>query len=237
MVDSRATAGPPAGLTGGDAIPTAKKTRTRAHARRKTAPAAAPRRRGPPSPDSQPLGVGVGDAFAIQRLARGRRRRPKKAVRELGWAAFGEVARVLAGAIARKFWPSVVIGVARGGVFAGSAVATALGAEFFPVRVEKRSRDARPLAEARTTLPNLAGKAVLVVDDVARTGGTLKKACALARKAGAKDVRTAVLVARPRGARPDFAALETNALVLFAWDYQLDAAGGGGPVDPGEVGV
>jgi hypothetical protein len=49
-------------------------------------------------------------------------------------------------------------------------------------------------------------------------------------------VRTAVLVARP-GARPDFAVLETDELVLFAWDYDLAAGGGGGAVDPGEVGV
>ncbi len=85
-------------------------------------------------------------------------------------------------------------------------------------------------------LPDLKGKKVLVVDDVASTGATLARARALARKAGAKEVRTAVLVARPRGARPDFAAFETDELVLFGWDYQLDA-GGGGATDPGEVGV
>lgn len=179
--------------------------------------------------------MGVADAFAIQRLAHGKVKRRKKAVRELGWAAFGEVARILAGRIAKKFRPSAVIGVAKGGVFVGSAVAGALGAEFYPVRVEKRSRDVLPAAEAGSKLPDLRGKAVLVVDDVARTGATLAKARALARKAGAKDVRTAVLVARPNGARPDFAAFETDELVLFGWDYQLDGSGGG--VDPGEVGV
>jgi hypothetical protein len=179
--------------------------------------------------------VGVADAFAIQRL-RGRKRRPKKAVRELGWAAFGEVARALAAAIARRFRPSVVVGVAKGGVFAGSAVATALGAEFYALRVERRSRDRTPLANALTALPDLTGRSVLVVDDVARTGATLAKARALVRKAGAREVRTAVLVTRPDGARPDFAALETDELVLFAWDYQLDG-GGGGTDDPGEVGV
>jgi hypothetical protein len=50
-------------------------------------------------------------------------------------------------------------------------------------------------------------------------------------------VRTAVLVSRRKGgARPDFAALETDELILFGWDYQLDSAGAG-PIDPGEVGV
>lgn len=156
-------------------------------------------------------------------------------MRELGWAAFGDVARTLAGRIARKFRPSVVVGVAKGGVFVGSAVAAALGVEFYPVRVEKRRRDVLPAGDASSKLPDLRGKTVLVVDDVARTGGTLAKARALARKSGAREVRTAVLVTRPGGARPDFAAFETDELVLFGWDYQLD--GGGGAVDPGEVGV
>lgn len=220
------------------AIPTAKKTKAasgRSRGRRAAAGRKQARRRGPPTPDTQPLGVGVADAFAIQRLT-GRRRRPKKPVRELGWAAFGEVARALSADIARKFRPSVVIGIAKGGVFAGSAIATAVGAEFYPVRIERRRRDTAPLAEAMTTIPALTGKRVLVVDDVARTGATLARARALAKKAGAKEVRTAVLVTRPHGARPDFAAMETDQLVLFAWDYQLDdGASGGG--DPGEVGV
>lgn len=239
MVDWSDTAGRRRRPCGGDAIPTPKKTkaRSRSPGGARAAPARKQRRRGPPTPDSQPLGVGVADAFAIQRLSPGGTRRRHVPVRELGWAAFGEVARALAATIARKFRPAVVIGVAKGGVFAGSAVATALGAEFYPLRVERRSRDNVPVAEARTTLPDLDGKAVLIVDDVARSGATLAKARALAKKAGAREVRTAVLVTRPDGARPDFAALETDQLVLFAWDYQLDGSGGGGSVDPGEVGV
>ncbi len=182
--------------------------------------------------------MGVADAFALDRLAvpARRRRAPKKAVRELGWAAFGDVARVLAGKIALRYRPTVVVGVAKGGIFVGGAIAAVLGADFYPVRIEKRRRDASPQpGDVVSELPDLHGKKVLVVDDVASTGATLARARALARKAGAKEVRTAVLVARPRGARPDFAALETDELVLFGWDYEL--AGGGGAMDPGEVGV
>jgi hypothetical protein len=157
-------------------------------------------------------------------------------VRELGWAAFGEAARAFAAQIARRFRPSVVIGIAKGGVFVGGALAAALGADFHPVRIEKRRRDAGTLPEPVQELPDLSGKRVLVVDDVASTGATLARGRALARKAGAREVRTAVLVARPRGARPDFAAFATDELVLFGWDYQLDAATSG-PDDPGEVGV
>jgi hypoxanthine phosphoribosyltransferase len=185
--------------------------------------------------------MGVADGFAMDRLAAPvhARRGPKKAVREIGWAAFGEVARGFAAAIAQRFRPDVVVGVAKGGVFVGGALAASLGAEFYPVRIEKRRRDASPLPEAIVELPNLSRKKALVVDDVAASGATLAKARALARKAGAREVRTAALVVRPRGgARPDFSVLETDELVLFGWDYQLDGSGGsGGPVDPGEVGV
>ena len=212
-----------------------KRTRARRPAARRRAARAAGKGA---TAHEDPLGEGVADGFALDRLAAPARlkRAPKRGVRELGWAAFGEVARVFAGQIARKFRPAVVIGIAKGGVFVGGALAAVLGAEFYPVRIEKRRRDRGPLPEPVQELPDLGGKRVLVVDDVASTGATLAKARALARKAGAREVRSAVLVARPRGARPDFAAFATDELVLFGWDYQLDAAGGG-PEDPGEVGV
>jgi hypoxanthine phosphoribosyltransferase len=180
----------------------------------------------------------VGDAFAASRLGIPPRlaRSPKKPVREIPWATFGEISRQLAARIGERFQPDLILGIAKGGVFVGGALAGALACDFVPIRVERRSRDAGPLPEAVAKLPALKGKRVLVVDDVANTGNTLLKGRALARKAGARDVRTAVLVARPRGFRPDWHAVETDALVLFGWDYQLHAVGGG-PIDPGEVGV
>jgi hypoxanthine phosphoribosyltransferase len=183
--------------------------------------------------------VGVADAFAMDRLAAPvrMRRSPKKAVREIGWAAFGDVARSFAAKIAAKFRPDVVVGIAKGGVFVGGALAAALGVEFYPVRIERRRRDAAPLPHPIVELPDLTRKKVLVVDDVAASGATLARARALARKSGAKEVRTAVFVVRPDGARPDFSVMETDELVLFGWDYELNEAGGGGVDDPGEVGV
>jgi hypothetical protein len=42
-------------------------------------------------------------------------------------------------------------------------------------------------------------------------------------------------VVRPGGSRPEWFALETAQLIVFPWDYQLDASGPLG--DPGSVGV
>jgi len=158
-------------------------------------------------------------------------------VREIGWAAFGEIVKTLAAKVSAKYKPQAVVGIARGGVFVGGALSTVLSAEFYPIRIERRRRDMGVLPHAIVELPDLAGKRVLVVDDLAGTGATLARARAVSKKAGAGEVKTAVLVARP-GARPDFSVVETEELVLFAWDYDLAAGGGGGgSVDPGEVGV
>lgn len=198
--------------------------------------ASASRRAARAATSDHPLGEGVADGFALRRLnATGASsRKPQGAVREISWAAFGDASRTLAARIGESFLPDVVLGVAKGGVFVGGALSAALDADFVPVRLEKRRRDTTPV-EALPQIPDLRTKRVLVVDDVASTGATLARARALARKAGARDVKTAVLVVRPGGARPDWFALETDDLVLFAWDYHLHEPGGG--VDPGEVGV
>jgi hypoxanthine phosphoribosyltransferase len=212
-----------------------RRARGPAPARRR--PAASPAGLGG-APSEHPLGEGVADGFALRRLKAPARlsRSPKKAVRELGWAAFGEVARLLAARIAVHDQPDVVLGIVKGGVFVGGALAAALQADFHAVRIEKRRRDAGVLPEPVELLPDLTGKKVLVVDDVCATGSTLAKARAVARKAGARQVQTAVLVRRPAGTRPDWFAFETNQLILFGWDYDLQATGSAA-FDPGDVGV
>ena len=187
-------------------------------------------------PVEQPLGVGVGDAFALRRLnvpPQPSRARADKGVREIGWAEFGDVARDLATSIGREFHPDVVLGVVNGGVFLGGALAVPLKSEFLPVRVEKRGK--RVLV--RDSLGELRGKAVLVVDDVTVSGTTLGTVSRAALKAGARETRTATLVVRPSGSHSDFYAVETNDVVVFGWDYQLHGDGGAGTGDPGEVGV
>ncbi|MGB8933402.1 MAG: phosphoribosyltransferase [Anaeromyxobacteraceae bacterium] len=192
--------------------------------------------------------MAVADAYALQRLKAPARMKsaPKKAMREITWAKFGEISRQLATRISKRFRPDAVLGVAKGGVFVGSAVASVLGADFFPVRVESRRRDATPITEASEQFPDLKGKRVLVVDDVCQSGATLTKARRQAKKAGAKEVKSATLVVRPGGARPDYFAVETSELVLFGWDYQLDQTDAGqgdaqdcedGALDPAETGV
>jgi hypoxanthine phosphoribosyltransferase len=121
-----------------------------------------------------------------------------------------------------------VVGVATGGVFLGGALALPLHAEFHAVHMDRKAK------RLEGELGDVRGKRVLVVDDVTVSGQTLAAARAAVTKAGAADVRTAALVVRPGRSRPDFHAVETSDLVVFGWDYQLQAGGVAGPGEPGE---
>jgi hypoxanthine phosphoribosyltransferase len=148
--------------------------------------------------------------------------RPAK-IRELTWAGFDRLVRALARRISRTFIPEVVVGVAHGGVFVGGALASALGCEFHPVRISRRSRDNRirrsPRMFGRMPL-ELKGKRALIVDDVASSGDTLQLATKLAIKAGAAEALTACLVTRAGGFKPGWTALSSSELVIFPWDYE-----------------
>jgi uncharacterized protein len=152
----------------------------------------------------------------------------RSGVLEIGWAEFGVLAVELADRIARNYEPDVVLGIANAGVFVGGALAPALRAELVHLHLAGRGGETE-------RLPTLSGKKVLVVDDAADSGATLARASALAKKARASEVRTAVIVLRPGGARPDFHALETGQVAVFGWDYHFHAGTPDG--DPGDTGV
>lgn len=143
----------------------------------------------------------------------------KRAVRELSWAEFDVQVRALASQLSLGFKPEAVVGLVHGGVFVGGALASALQAEFYPVRMTHRSRDHHS-DEAPDDLPAaLRGKRVLLVDDIASSGDSLEFALKLARARGAKQVVTAALLARPGKYEPDFAAFVSDESFVFPWDY------------------
>ncbi len=147
------------------------------------------------------------------------------------------------------------MGVSLGCVFVGGALSSALGCEFFPVRISRRSRDKASAPSAKKAslskvlgggkpklsgeMPKeLKGRRVLIVDDVAASGDTLELAISLALKAGAKAVETACLVTRPQGFTPDHYALPTESLVVFPWDYEsVPQDHGQDDVDPDTAGA
>jgi hypoxanthine phosphoribosyltransferase len=161
-------------------------------------------------------------------------------VRELTWADFDRLVRALARDISRTFAPDAVVGVAHGGVFVGGALASALACEFYPVRISRRSRDNRVRRSPRLfgqMPPELKGKRILIVDDVASSGDTLQLARELAIKAGAKEALTTSLVTRAGGFQPGWTALSSAELVIFPWDYEPVTEDRRFDVDPEKAGA
>lgn len=165
-----------------------------------------------PEPRVEELEVEAGDRSVAS----------SEGLKELVAGELDAACRKLAQEIVRVFEPELIIGLVKGGVFAGEELASSLGCEFVAVRLGERSRDQghRKLAAERGMPTSVEGKRVLVVDDVPGTGESLLAAVDAAKEAGATEVRTATLVVRSDGFRPDFAALETEDLVVFPWDYE-----------------
>jgi hypoxanthine phosphoribosyltransferase len=190
---------------------------------------------------SIPLDVVLAPQVEAPRMPTGRdQSRQRSSVKELSWADFDRAVQELARTIGKAFKAEAVVGVAHGGVFVGGALSSALGCEFFPVRISRRSRDRSDVNKPQLSgeMPReLKGRRVLIVDDVAASGDTLEMAIALARKVGAREVMTACLVARPEGYTPDFCALSTQAFLVFPWDYEPVGGAERSDVDPDLAGA
>lgn len=145
-------------------------------------------------------------------------------VRELSWMELDRLVQGMAQRIRKAGGVDVVVGVAHGGVFVGGALAQALKCDFYPVRLSPRSRDKATRQQPRMAAelsPELCGKRLLIVDDVAASGETLELARSLAAKVGAKETQTACLVTRPDGYTPHHSGTVSDEFFVFPWDYDL----------------
>ena len=173
------------------------------------------------------LGPPAGGRF-LQRLplpptGRAMRTQPNEFF-EVSWEMFGELSRALALRVARDYDPDIVVGIARAGVIPAAVVASILRLDFYSMRISRKEGDEqvreRP-AIMSAAPPQVAGKRVLVVDEIATSGDTLRLALAAVRDARPAEVRTATSFVRPRGYKPDYFALETDATVIFPWDRKI----------------
>lgn len=151
----------------------------------------------------------------------------------LSWEKFGEASRELAGQIVASGWmPDLIIAVARGGLLPAGAIGYAIGLkEMGSINVEFYTAIGETLPEPRLLPPyldasGLAGKKVLVVDDVADSGQTLDLVCRLleyedldpSKPKIEVDVRSAVIYTKPVTIfQPDYVWRETDKWINFCW--------------------
>jgi len=159
----------------------------------------------------------------------------------LGWLEFGEAARHLArDVVDADFRPDVIVAVARGGLVLAGAISYALDTKMcgsinveFYTGVDERLPEP-VLLPPTLDAPSLAGKRVLVVDDVSDSGRTLVLVRDLLL-AVADEVRTVCLYSKPRTLlEPDFTWKRTDRWITFPWSA-LPPVTAGGASDSGVV--
>ena len=145
-------------------------------------------------------------------------------VRPISWDDFHGLVKALVVAVA-PWRPEVVLPVLRGGANAGTLLAHILQIEVYPVRLSRRQDD---VVVRRTPLwlveppAAVAGRRVLIVDEMCSSGETLRLVRERALALGAAEARTATLYAHTWGVDAvDYTGLITDELVMNPWDREV----------------
>ncbi|HEY8467985.1 MAG TPA: phosphoribosyltransferase family protein [Longimicrobiales bacterium] len=162
-------------------------------------------------------------------------------VLELTWEVFGELCRALAVKVAKSgYVPDLVVGIAKAGVIPGAVIASILDCDFSSMKISRHAGGDRVRAQPRllSAAPREAvGRRVLIVDEICTTGETLRLALTAIRNLKPADVKTATSFVKVGGYKPDFFAIETDALVIFPWDRQIVGEEGELIVNPSYEGL
>ncbi|MFH2024116.1 MAG: phosphoribosyltransferase [Candidatus Micrarchaeota archaeon] len=122
-----------------------------------------------------------------------------------------------------KHKPDVIIGISRGGLVPARILSDILavkeikiiGASFY-TNIEK-TKDT--LSITQHISEELNDKSVLIVDDVADSGKSLKEVYDYIIKKGAKKIKTATLHYKPKSIfKPDYYVMITDAWIVYPWE-------------------
>lgn len=143
---------------------------------------------------------------------------------KVSWSRLEELVEMLAEKVLKGGRPDVLIGILRGGMTVAHLLSDVLGydevypigcSSYIDVREKRELRIYSPLV-----LKDLSGKHVLVVDDVADSGGTLREI--VRREVKPKnplEVKTATLHIKPWSTfKPDYYVEVTDAWIVYPWE-------------------
>ena len=131
---------------------------------------------------------------------------------------------------AAEFEPDVIVALARGGWFAGRCICDFLGLnDLTSLKMEHYVGTAEKSdgPQIRYPMPegSVEGKDVLIIDDIADTGGSIKRAQEYVEKRNAGEIRTATLqLLQTSEFEPDFVGeqLEEWTWVVYPWNFIED---------------
>lgn len=122
-----------------------------------------------------------------------------------------------------NFHPDVIVGISRGGWPPARVMSDLLeNPELANVRVEFYSGISETKSEPVITQPvsaSVRGKKVLIMDDVADTGKSLRLVKDYMEKQGARSIKIATIYYKPWSVIvPDYYEKETKSWVVFPWE-------------------
>ena len=131
---------------------------------------------------------------------------------------------------AADFEPDVVVALARGGWFAGRCICDFLGLDdLTSLKMEHYVGTAQKSGEPEVRYPmpqgSVEGKDVLIIDDIADTGGSIERAYEYVTDRDAGEVRTATLqLLQTSEFEPDFVGerLEEWTWIVYPWNFIED---------------
>ncbi|SNZ13353.1 hypothetical protein SAMN06269185_2133 [Natronoarchaeum philippinense] len=131
---------------------------------------------------------------------------------------------------AAEFEPDVVVALARGGWFAGRCLCDFLGLDdLTSLKMEHYVGTGQKADEPQVRYPmpegSVEGKDVLIIDDIADTGGSIRRAHEYVNERNPGEVRTATLqLLQTSEFEPEFVGerLEEWAWVVYPWNFIED---------------
>jgi hypoxanthine phosphoribosyltransferase len=148
----------------------------------------------------------------------------RKGVHPISWEDFHGICKALA-VSASRFQPDIILPIGRGGYYPGTLLAHMLQTEIYPVRLSRRVNDVVKHRNPKWIVEPpaaVAGRRVLVVDEICGIGETIMMVKEKAAALGASLIKSAVLYAHTWGISvPDYIGLITDALVLNPWDREI----------------
>lgn len=142
------------------------------------------------------------------------------------WDEVAAVSEQIAMEAAKSFGPDLVVGIGNGGLIPAAIIASLLRIQLYPCLLTRKRRGAIVSDRPEVIVPvtdKVAGKRVLIVDQMVVTGETMRLVNILCQKQKPRMIRTACLWAQAESWKPTWYGLETFGYVAFPWDaYVLD---------------
>ena len=142
----------------------------------------------------------------------------------LEWSKVDEAIWTLSDAIRKEYDFDVIVGISRGGLVPAVRMSHIFDNKRLLLMEAKYYKDIGVREDRpRITLPlkeeDVCGKRVLLVDDVADTGGTLLTVKDYIKGLSPKELRVAVVASKPiSDVKPDYSVFNTDQWIIFPWE-------------------